>query len=134
MRSDLSLMSVPEILQGTAQALKPVHLPVLVYGVNLLGGKLDSPHVHFWTLKPMLCMACYAFGTCRWCGCVTSSLSVVPFLDVFSVALKLLDFFLEIGFVLLFLSSTVRVVYLRGRCVRWVHKLSLPIQELKREA
>ena len=40
---------------------------------------------------------------------------IVPFLDVFSVALKLLDFLLEIGFVLFFLSSTVRVVHLRER-------------------
>ena len=41
--------------------------------------------------------------------------SVAPFLDILSVPLEFLDFLLEICLILLFLSSTVRVVNLRGR-------------------
>ena len=67
-------------------------------------------------------MACHALtvqmGRYRrmWQGKDMMTESSIPFLDVFSVPLKLLDFLFEIGFVLLLLSSTVRVVHLRVCC------------------
>lgn len=73
-------------------------------------------------LQGMLCKDRHAFFVrMGHCGCMWQrkermNESAVPFLDVFSVALKLLDFLLEIGFVLLFLSSTVRIVHLKVWC------------------